>query len=419
MLSPFRPKDELFYGWVVVFAFFIYGTALWGVRSSYGVFFKSIAGEFDLTRAATASIFSVYMLLCSVFAIAGGWALDRYGPKIIVLMMGIFTGLSLVLTSQADSLWQLFITYSLVFAIGSGSLYAVMVSTVSRWFDAKRGSALGISISGAPFGTAVIPLFATYLISNYGWRMAFLVIGVIVWLIMIPLSRLFKKDPREIGALPDGVKSDSRDVKNEGGSLQPTGLSLLQAFRTKNFWLLLFIWLFFSSSLFFTFNHLVPHITDIGFSPGEAAVVFSVTGGAAIVGRILMGIVSDRIGRKLTATICGLLQAGIMIWLIWANELWMFYLFAVIYGFAYGGIVPSIAALAGDAFGLRRIGSIMGGLEVGLGIGAAIGPALGGLIFDINHSYSLAFLLISAGMLVAVFLIALIGRETGGNFEGS
>ena len=277
---------------------------------------------------------------------------------------------------------------------------------------------MGIAISGAGFGTAVIAPFATYLISNFGWRVAYIVIGVIAWLIVIPLSRLLKKDPYEIGVLPDGVKSDSKDIENEEDGLQPTSLSLLQAFRARNFWLLMFIWLSFGSSLFLVLTHLVPHATDTGFSAGEAAAVFSLTGGTAIVGRVLMGTVSDRMGRKLTAIICALLQAGAMAWLIWAQELWMFYLFALVYGFAYGGIVPSVAALASDAFGLRQIGSIMGVLEVGLGVGAAIGPAIGGLIFDVSNSYSLAFLLGAVGMLIATLFIALVRRETNRNFEG-
>jgi len=418
LLSPFRLKDKLFYGWVVVVAFFICGATLWGIRVAFGVFFKSIEGEFELTRAATSMVFSLYMLLGCLFAFLGGWALDRYGPRIFVLLMGLFTGFSLLFTSQTSSLWQLFIAYSLLFAIGSGPLATVMISTVSRWFDRKRGVALGISVSGAGLGTVIMAPFATYLISNLGWRMAYLVIGAIAWLIMIPLSRLLKKDPYEIGALPDGAKSLSMNVKNEEESIQPTALSLLQAFRTRSFWFLLFTWLFYSSNLFLIFTHLVPHITDIGFSAGEAATVLSLMGGTSMAGRILMGIISDRIGRRLTAIICGLLQAGAMVWLIWAQELWMLYLFALAYGFAFGGIVPGMAALAGDTFGLRQIGAIMGALDVGVGVGAAIGPAVGGLIFDVSHSYSLAFLLVSVAMLIATLLIALVRRETDRNFGG-
>ena len=127
LLSLLKLKDRLFYGWVVVAAFFIVGTTIWGIRFSFGVFFKSIEAEFNRTRAATSGIFSVYMVFGGVFTILGGWALDRYGPRIIVLVMGLFTGFSLLLTSQTNSLWQLFITYSLLLAVGTSDMYVVIM----------------------------------------------------------------------------------------------------------------------------------------------------------------------------------------------------------------------------------------------------------------------------------------------------
>jgi len=295
------------------------------------------------------------------------------------------------------------------------------MSTVSRWFDKNRGLALGIAGSGVGFGTVIMAPFATYLISSFDWRMAYVIMGLIAWLTVIPLSRLLRKDPYEIGALPDGVKSDSIDrclskSINEEDDNQPIDFSPVQAFRTRSFWLIMFIWLFYASCLFLVFTHLVPHATDIGFSAGEAATVLSLIGGSAIAGRVLMGIASDRIGSKLTAIICSLVQAGALLWLIWAQDLWMLYLFALVYGFAYSGMSPSMAALIGGTFGLRRLGTILGILEIGFAIGAASGSAIGGLIFDVSNSYFLAFLLVSVAMLVVAILIALIKQETGRNF---
>ncbi len=417
MQLPSRLKNRLFYGWVVVVTFFIAGTALWGVRFSFGIFFKSIESEFNLTRTATSSVLSLYMLLGGAFAVLGGWALDKYGPRVVILLMGLFTGISLLLTSQTSSLWQLFITYSLLLTMGTSAMFVVTMSTVSRWFDKKRGLALGITGAGAGVGTIIMAPFATYLISNLDWRMAYLVIGVIVWFVVIPLSRLLKKDPYEIGALPDGVKSDLRDVKNEEASLQAVDLSLSQAFSTRSFWFLIFVFLLFASSVFLVLTHLVPHVTDMGFSAEEAAGVFSLLGGTAVAGRVIMGMASDRIGKKLTVIICALLQAGAMVWLIWSQDLWMFYIFALVFGFAYGGSAPGMVALVGDTFGLGQMGAILGVVDMGFGVGAAIGPAVGGLIFDINHSYSLAFLLGAVGMLIDALLTALVRRETNRNFE--
>ncbi len=417
MLSPLILKDKLFYGWVVVGTFFIVGITLYGIHFSFGVFFESIESTVHLNRAETSTVSSVNMLLAGVCAFLAGWALDRYGPRIVVLLMGLFTGLSLLLTSQTDSLWQLFLTYSLLLAMGTGALFVVSMSTVSRWFDKKRGLALGLASSGAELGMLIMAPFATYLISNVSWRTAYFVIGLIAWLIVIPLSRLLKRDPYEIGALPDGVKSDSHDIGEKEDGIRLSGLSLPQVFRTRSFWLVILIWIFFASNIFLVTTHLVPHARDINFSPMEAATVLSLIGGISIVGRVLLGIASDRIGRKLTAIICTLLQAGAMVWLIWAQDLWMLYLFALVYGFAFGGMVPVMAALVSDTFGLGRIGVILGLLEISFGVGAAIGPAVGGLIFEARGSYSLAFLLGAVAMVIVTLLISLIRRETNTNFK--
>ncbi len=226
-------KDKIFYGWVIVVVFFIAGISLYGIYFSFGVFFKSIESEFGLTRAATSMILSANLVLAGVCSFFAGRALDRYGPRIIIFLMGLFTGLSLLLTSQTNSLWQLFITYSLLLAMGTGPLFVVPTSTISRWFDKKRGLALGIAGAGAGLGIVIFAPFATYLIANLDWRMAYLVIGLIAWVTAIPLSRFLKNDPREIGALPDGAKPHSTYMGDDNP--QPIDLSLSPVFRTRSF----------------------------------------------------------------------------------------------------------------------------------------------------------------------------------------
>ena len=108
------------------------------------------------------------MLLCCVVSIFGGWALDRYGPRLVTFIMGSCAGLSLLLTSQTSSTWQLFLSYGVLLSLGTGAIYAVVNSTVSRWFEKKRGFALGISGAGGPLGTVFMAPFATYLISDFG-----------------------------------------------------------------------------------------------------------------------------------------------------------------------------------------------------------------------------------------------------------
>jgi MFS family permease len=159
-------------------------------------------------------------------------------------------------------------------------------------------------------------------------------------------------------------------------------------------------------------THIVPHTTDMGFSAMEAATVISILGIAILIGRVVLGAISDRIGRKVTAIICLLLQGGAITCLLWVQDLWMLKLFALVYGFTLGGLAPAMAALIGDTFGLDRIGAILGLLEISWGIGAAIGPALGGFIFDVNGSYFIAFLSWGVAMFLAALFIVSIRQET-------
>ena len=289
-----KVKDKIFYGWVIVAAALVIFSVLTGVRFSFGVFFKSLQGEFDLTRAATSAVFSVYMVLSAIFSIVSGWALDRYGPRVVVCLMGLFIGLSLLITSQTNAFWQLFLSYSLLLAIGTAGTIPVIVSTVSRWFDKKRGVAIGIATSGAGLGTLVVAPFAAYLISSFGWRISYIIIGLVAWLVVISMAMLLRRDPREMGVLPDGIKSSGRtELVDREGSLQLAGLSLLQALRTRNFWLILAIWLLFGLCISLILTHVVPYATDIGVSIIEAATILSVISGFSILSRILVGRISD------------------------------------------------------------------------------------------------------------------------------
>ncbi len=409
-----RIQNRLFYGWVVLATCFVLCLVIYGVRNSFGVFFTSIESDFELSRTATSGVFSIYMVLYSFVAILGGWALDRYGPRVITFLMGLFIGLSLVLTGQARLPWQLFITYSLLFAIGTGAAYAVLMSTVSRWFDRKRGLALGIAGSGIGVGIVVMAPLSAYLITKFDWRMAFVLLGLLAWLIVCSLSLLMRKDPSDIGALPDGMKTDSVDKMvhdNIDGGSPPLSFSIGQALRTRSFWCLGISWVLWSACMHLVFTHVVPYATDSGISTAEAARILGLIGLISIPARLIVGTVSDRIGRKVSAVICALLQAVAVVWLMWAYEPWAFYVFATVYGLGYGGFDPPTVALVGDTFGVRSIGMLMGVLGFGWAIGAAIGPALGGFIYDVNGSYLLAFLIGAIFMLVSAVLVSLTRRE--------
>lgn len=405
-------KDKIFYGWWIAAASLLISVVALGIRFSYGVFIESLEGEFALTRGATSGIFSVYMLLCCIFAIAGGWVLDRYGPRSLVFCMGLFTGASLILTSQATAAWHLLVSYSLLLSLGTGAIFTVVNSTTARWFVKRRGFVLGITTSGGGLGTLVIAPLAVFLIGQYDWRTALFIIGLGAGFIMAALALVLRKDPSDIGMSPDGIASAIVATSGEqrGNTVQPLGLSLLQSLTTANFWCLGLAWLFLSFNVHLITVHLVPYAVDTGISPMGAAIIVSLTAGITLAGRVGVGRISDAIGRKLPAMVCALLPVGMLLWLIWSRELWMFYVFALVFGLSWGGLTTMITALIGDVFGTRNLGAIMGVMSAGWSLGAAGGPAIGGFIFDASGSYGMAFVWGAGAMFAATVLMALVRK---------
>ena len=414
-----RLKNGIFYGWIIVTVFLVIQAILMGIASSFTVFFKSIEAEFELTRTVTSAISSVSMVLIPISGFIGGWALDRYGPRIVLFVMGLITGLSLVLTSRTGAAWQVFLTYSVLLAIGMGPVYVVATSTVSRWFNKKRGLAVGIAGSGEGLGTITMAPLSNFLISRFSWKTAYLIIGLITWAFVIPLSRLLKKEPGEIGALPDGVEAEEGDIVavNPDAKTQESGMTLAETLKTRGFWVVAGIWFFFSFCMSMLFTHIVPHVTDIGTTATEGAIIISIMGAARVGGMIGLGMIADRAGRKKVAVVSTLVQAGAMVWLIWAQELWMFYIFAIIYGLGNGGLFSGVTALLGDTFGLVHLGSILGLLEIGWGLGAGIGPLIGGFIYDTSSSYSLAFILGACSMSAITILVVMLQPKSSHQYE--
>ena len=407
-LKPHR----FYYGWVILGACLVVVIIASGIRFSFGVFFKPLSNDFDISRTVTSEIFSVYMALSSLSVIFAGFALDRYKPSAVFAVMGFFTGLGLLLTTQASELWHIYISYSLLLAIGTGSVYTIALSLALRWFVENRGLAVGIVASGMGIGIMLMTPLSAWLITEYGWQRSYFILALVAFLIMIPCSLLFKGAPSHTATLSDsgdmdGLQSSTIKKRTYG---KKGDFSLHQAARTRNFWLIVIIRFMLASCVYIVLTHVVPHAIDLGINPLQASSILSLTGGTTVAGMVLMGRASDSMGRIQTIIICALLMAGAMLWLILVSGLWMLYLFAVIFGFSQGGIAPSLNALIGDTFGMRHIGLIMGVLNTPWGIGAALSPALAGYIFDTSGSYSYAFLTGLAAALITGILTLFFKR---------
>ncbi|MDD5700960.1 MAG: MFS transporter [Dehalococcoidales bacterium] len=412
-MSSQTTHKKFFYGWIIVIVSIFMTLILAGARFSFGVYFNPITEEFNLTRTTTSSIQSVYMILCILFAMAGGWALDKYGPRVVFFMMGLFTGLSFMLTSLVGSLFHIYLSYSLLFAIGTAPFFPVISATISKWFDKKRGIALGLATSGSRSGQAAFAPLSVLLISSFGWRYAYLITGFITWLVVLPLSRLMKNDPRDIGELPDGYEAKTATLKSANKLDSPglKGLTFTQAIRKRNYWFLAPTYLFAGFANLMVITHIIPYATDMNISSMSASTILTIIGVVAIPSGILIGRLIDVAGAKILLILSSFLVAGAIVSLIWAQELWHFYLIAAVFGVGNPGIGLAVIALTVDTFGKRNMGTIIASLDGCHSIGSAVGPLVGGLVYDIYGNYDLAFQFSAIGLIISGLLFIFFKPE--------
>ena len=358
-------KQTLNYGWIILAICLIVIAVSYGIRLSFGVFFKSLEQEFSWSRALTSSVFSVYALLGCVFAVLGGWIADRFGPKIVFISMGIFSFLGLAAASQVTEPWQLFLCYGLLVAAGTGATYPVATSVASRWFPRRRGFAISIVTSGVGLGSILVAPIAAYLIVDYGWRFSYLIMGIIALILISPISLLLKKPEGEMANASSTNHISLTEPRIFSGSTEESELTLYQIIKKRNFSLLFVLWFFYSFCIFMVLTHIVRHAIDLKIDALLAASILSVSGIANIPGRIVSGLMSDRFGRKPIAIICASVMAISMLWLTQCSSLWMLYVFAIAFGASYGALSPPVTAMVGDNFGTRHIGLVFGLLDVG------------------------------------------------------
>ncbi len=398
----------------MVAAAFLVALVAYGVQYSFGIFLKPLSEDLGGTRALVSWAASIFMFSRGALAIFTGWATDRYGPRKIVALGGFFLGLGLLLTSQSGAAWQLYLFYGLMVGFGLSVAFAPLVATASRWFVSKRGLAVGIVVAGIGVGTMTVRLVSP-LIATYEWRLSYIIIGLLAWLVVIPAALLLRRSPEEKGLLPLGkvevvaANEGKSDAITKGDNLASGGgFSLRGAMRTRAFWVLLTVIILWSICLQMIMIHIYPHVTDLGIPRDKAADLFLWLGAASVGGRLAMGAVSDRLGGRPALAICLIMMALAMFWLLRAGDIWAFYLFAAVFGFAYGGCVPQLPIIAGELFALRSIGAIIGVQMLGVAIGGFIGPLLGGIVFDVTGSYYIAFLVSGICTILALVLLAMI-----------
>lgn len=398
-------KTKYFYGYNIVMAGFVIQTVSIGAMFTYGLFFGEFIAEFGWSRATISGASSMAFLLMGAFGILAGRLNDKIGPRALIVVSGIALGLGYLLMSRLRAPWQLYLFYGFLVSIGFSTHDVITLSTAARWFVRRRGMVSGLIKVGTGFGQMVVPLIVTLLIAAYGWRNAYLIIGAVAMLIFVAVAQVLRRDPQMMGLLPDG---DSVETYGAGGGSTGPEISLREAARTSQFWIMCLVVFTVLFCLLTMIVHIVPHATDLGLPPATAAGVLATIGGVSMLGRIVMGTANDRIGGKLSFIIGFIVLLCGLVWLQVATNAWMLFLFAVIYGFAHGGLFTVVSPTVAELFGMGSHGVLFGIILFSGTLGGAIGPFLAGSIFDMTGSYRVLFFVLTAIAVLGFVLITML-----------
>jgi len=409
-----EPKEThqqgIFYGWIITGLVFLNLGMAYGAQYSFGVLFPAMIEEFKWNRQNLAGAFSLYTFLYGSLGIILGRWVDRFGPRVVLTAGSICLGMGIGLISQVRAPWHLYLVYGFLAAWGMSATYMTASPTIVKWFVEKRGLALGIAQSGLGIGIMLIPPLVGTLIFSFGWRHACMILGASVFAVLFTTALFMIGHPEKVGLLPDGRRVDEPDGPGKGSLKsisKEMSWSATEAIHTRSFWVLTAIFFLTWLLVFLPLVHLVIFALDIGLSQKSALFALSFLGGSSTVGRLMMGYVSDRIGRKQTLGLNLALQVFSWFWIMGTNNAWMLIVFAFSFGFSYGGVNAVFPSIVGDYFGRLKAASVIGAIFSISGVSAAFGPFVGGYIYDLTNSYRPAFLLGGVTNLLALFLLFL------------
>lgn len=419
--TSMKTRDSIFYGWIVLSIAFITLVLGYAIRNTFSVFYPAIVEEFGWGRGNTAMMFSMTIIVYGFVAPVAGSLVDRFGPRLIIPVGAFIVGGGVALCSMATARWHFYLFYGIIVAAGlSLTGWTPLTAIISNWFVRKRGLAFGILSAGFG-GSLVFAAIAQFLISTFGWQIAYVIIGVASVAIIVPLcSLLMRNHPRDKGLLPDGVRLSAPEPKNLNepvistslkGKWATTSWTLSKAIKTYHFWLLFFIaFCLLGLAETIVIAHMVFFFRDVGYEAMRAAGIYSVFGVAFVVGNVC-SFLSDRLGRESIFIPSCLLSAVAVSFLFLIKDTshpWLSFLYAVFFGLGIGTAAPVFFTTVADLFQGRHFGSIQGAVVLGFSLGGAIAPWLAGFLHDKTGSYFSTFLILLGSVLISILLMWLV-----------
>lgn len=368
----------LSYRWMIVGAGALMTCVGIGAMFSLAVYLQPMSAETGWSRAGISSAMTIDFLTMGIAGFAWGAASDRFGTRPVVLSGAALLGSGLILASRSTSLIEFQLTYGILVGLAAGAFFAPMIAAATRWFDNNRSLAVSLVSAGMGVAPMTISPLARWLISTYDWRTAMMTVGVMAWALLMPAALLVRQPPE---AARSGEPGATTPV-DAGASI-----SIARALRSPQFLVLALTFFFCCAAHSGPIFHMVSYAMICGIPAMTAVSIYSLEGLSGLGGRLLLGVLGDRLGAK-PVLVCGLLVQAMAIGAyLFVNRLGEFYALSIVFGTAYGGVMPLYAVLAREYFGPRIMGTVFGALTMVSSLGMAFGPWAGGMIFDSFNSY--------------------------------
>jgi MFS family permease len=373
------------HAWIILAGAFTTFAVGAGFMHAYTVFLVEFVRDFTWTRADVSIAYAVGQVVGGVSSPLVGMLVDRLGPRRLVLLGGGLLIAGLAASAGIHALWQTVVLYGLVMTLGANCLgMVVFVPVLSRLFVRQRGMAISILQSANGLGRAFSAPASQLLISDIGWRPAYLVQAAFMTVVVLPLSMLFRRADTVPVAPPSLVAVATRSW------------TLLEAIRSRQFWLLFLVYLCTGIGSFLVSLHQLAFAVDVGFDKLYAATVLGMGALLSIPGIIITGTVSDYVGREVSAMLTygvSIVGTGFALLITGPDQHLLLWLHACLFGITWGARGPAITAKTADLFPGRQLGAILGVITIGSGLGSGLGAWGAGFIFDVSGSYRLAFTL--------------------------
>jgi sugar phosphate permease len=385
-------------GWIIVAVLFVTLMLVFGASVlTSGVFVTPLLKYFGWSRAKVSSLPAVLALSAGLSTPLIGWLLDRVETRVVMTAGALVAAASFVIASRSNSYPPIFAAY-LVLGVGVSAASLLSASLViANWFGARRGVAMGVTMSGTTAGGMLMTLVASHAIARGGWRIGYEVLAAPMALVAAPLIWLL------VRTRPTGDVG----VSVAAGAARLPGLEVGEALRTRSFWTFSLANFCFGFYALGVNVHLITYLIGIGYRPSSAAFAMSLVFGCALMGKILMGLFADRMSGRITLCADLVIGAAGLVLLLGATRIALLASFVIVFGFTFGAPVALLPLVMAESLGLKRFGTLGGLAGLAQATGAALGPVIAGSIFDLTGSYATAFeLFIAMQMLAAVAAFA-------------